>query len=127
MNSAAMNGNTIEGRTNAASTMVRQDTNDFSRYYQPIMTPTSVDSHALMALHQNILAALRSGTGAWFAQALRQPEQIGDLSDAGRRKMPALMRGADGRMLVLSRRQIDTIVKNAVGDLFSASRRGAKP
>jgi hypothetical protein len=125
MNTAAMNGNTIEGRTNVASTMVRQDTNDFSRYYQPIMTPTSVDSHALMALHQNILVALRSGTGAWFAQALRRPEQIGDLSDAGRRKMPAMMRGADGRMLVLSRRQIDTIVRNAVGDLFSAPKRGA--
>ncbi|MBR0773985.1 hypothetical protein JQ543_21640 [Bradyrhizobium diazoefficiens] len=126
MNTAAMNGNTIEGRINVASTMVRQDTNDFSRYYQPIMTPTSVDNHALMALHQNILAALRSGTGAWFAQALRQPDEIGDLSDAGRRKMPAMMRGADGRMLALSRRQIDTIVKNAVGDLFSASKRGAK-
>lgn len=126
MNTAAMNGNTIEGRINIASTMVRQDTNDFSRYYQPIMTPTSVDNHALMALHQNILAALRSGTGAWFAQALRRPDQIGDLSDAGRRKMPAMMRGADGRMLVLSRRQINTIIKNAVGDLFSASKPGAK-
>lgn len=124
MNTAAMNGNTIDGRTNAASTMVRQDSNDFSRYFQPIMTPTSVDNHALLALHQNILTALRSGTGAWFAQALRQPEDIGDLSDAGRRKMPALMRGADGRMLTLSRRQIDTIVKNATGTMFSAPKRG---
>jgi hypothetical protein len=42
MNTAAMNGNTIEGRINAASTMVRQDSNDFNRYFQPIMTPTSV-------------------------------------------------------------------------------------
>jgi hypothetical protein len=120
MNTAAMNGNTIEGRTNAASTMVRQDSNDFSRYFQPIMTTTSVDNHALLALHQNILAALRSGTGAWFAQALRRPEDIGDLSDAGRRKMPAMMRGADGRYLTLTRRQIDTIVQNAVGSMFSA-------
>jgi hypothetical protein len=127
MNTAAMNGNTIEGRTNAASTMVRQDSNDFSRYFQPIMTPTSVDNHALLALHQNILAALRSGTGAWFAQALRQPEEIGDLSDAGRRKMPAMMRGADGRLLTLSRRQIDTIVKNALGTMFSAPKEGNRP
>jgi len=127
MNTAAMNGNTIEGRINAASTMVRQDSNDFSRYYQPIMTPTSVDNHAVLALHQNILAALRSGTGAWFAQALRQPEDIGDLSDAGRRKMPAMMRGADGRLLALSRRQIDTIVKNAVGAMFSAPKDGNGP
>jgi hypothetical protein len=107
--------------------MVRQDSNDFSRYYQPIMTPTSVDNHALLALHQNILAALRSGTGAWFAQALRQPEDIGDLSDAGRRKMPAMMRGADGRLLALSRRQIDTIIKSAVGTMFSAPKDGNQP
>jgi hypothetical protein len=127
MNTAAMNGNTIEGRINAASTMVRQDSNDFSRYFQPIMTPTSVDNHALLALHQNILAALRSGTGAWFAQTLRQPEDIGDLSDAGRRKMPAMMRGADGRLLTLTRRQIDTIVKNAVGTMFSAPKHGHRP
>jgi hypothetical protein len=127
MNTAAMNGNTIEGRINAASTMVRQDSNDFSRYYQPIMTSTSVDNHALLALHQNILAALRSGTGAWFAQALRQPEDIGDLTDAGRRKMPAMMRGADGRLLTLSRRQIDTIVKNAVGTMFSGPKDGNRP
>jgi hypothetical protein len=40
--------------------------------------------------------------------------------------MPAMMRGADGRLLVLSRRQIDTIVKNAVGNLFSAPKRGAE-
>jgi hypothetical protein len=124
MNTAAMNGNTIDGRSNVASTMVRQDSGDFSRYFQPIMTPTSVDNHALLALHQNILTALRSGTGAWFAQTLRQPEDIGDLTDAGRRKMPAMMRGADGRMLTLSRRQIDTIVKNATGTMFSAPKRG---
>jgi hypothetical protein len=127
MNTAAMNGNTIEGRTNAASTMVRQDSNDFSRYFQPIMTPTSVDNHALLALHQNILAALRSGTGAWFAQALRRPEDIGDLSDAGRRKMPAMMRGADGRLLTLTRRQIHTIVSNAVGSMFSAPKDANRP
>jgi hypothetical protein len=127
MNTAAMNGNTIAGRTNAASTMVRQDSGDFSRYFQPIMTPTSVDNHALLALHQGILAALRSGTGAWFAQALRRPEDIGDLSDAGRRKMPAMMRGADGRYLTLSRRQIDTIIKNAVGTAFAAPKSGKQP
>jgi hypothetical protein len=118
MNTLVMNGNTVEGRTNAASTMARQDANDFSRFYEPIMTPTSVDSRALQALHQSILGALRSGTGAWFARTLRRPEEIGDLSEVGRRKMPAMMRGADGRYLTLTRRQIDTIVKNALGSMF---------
>jgi hypothetical protein len=119
MNTAVMNGNTVQGRTNAASTMVRQDTNDFGRYYSPIMAPTSVDSKALLALHQSVIRALAAGTGAWFAGTLRQPEQIGDLSDLGRRRMPALMRGADGRNLALTRRQIDTIAQAVHGTWFA--------
>jgi hypothetical protein len=119
LNTVAMNGNVLEGRINAASTMVRQDSNDFGRYYEPIMAPKIVDNHAIIALHQNILAALRSGTGSWFVQTLRKPEEIGDLSDNGRRKMPAMMRGADGRHLTLTRRQIDTIAQACIGTLFA--------
>lgn len=118
-NTAALNGNTIQGRANQTSTMVRQDANDFGRYFEPIMAPAIVDNHAILALHQNVLTALRSGTGAWFADALRRPEEVGDLSDIGRRKMPAMMRGADGRHLVLTRRQIDAVVMAAMGSLFS--------
>jgi hypothetical protein len=121
LNTAAMNGNTIQGRTNAASTMVRQDSNDFSRFYQPIMAPRIVDNHAILALHETILTALRGGTGAWFAHTLRRPEEVGDLTDSGRRKMPAMMRGADGRHLVLTRRQINTIVQASIGSLFEDS------
>jgi hypothetical protein len=124
MNTAVMNGNTVQGRTNAASTMVRQDTNDFGRYYAPIMAPTSVDSKAVLALHQSILRALLAGTGAWFAGTLRQPEQIGDLSDLGRRRMPALMRGADGRNLALTRRQIDTVRQAVQGNWFAGTEEG---
>ena len=43
---------------------------------------------------------------------LRQPEEVGDLTDKGRRKMPAMMRGADARYLTLTRRQIDKIKKS---------------
>jgi hypothetical protein len=118
-NSAALNGNTIQGRTNQTSSMVRQDSGDFGRYFEPIMAPAIVDNHAILALHQNVLTALRSGTGAWFGDALRRPEEVGDLTDIGRRKMPAMMRGADGRHLVLTRRQIDAVVSAAVGSLFS--------
>jgi hypothetical protein len=63
--------------------------------------------------------ALAAGTGAWFAGTLRQPEQIGDLSDLGRPRMPALMRGADGRNLALTRRQIDTIAQAVHGTWFA--------
>jgi hypothetical protein len=127
LNTVAMNGDAIGGRVNAASTMVRQDSNDFSRLYAPIMAPKVVDQAAILALHQSILAALRSGTGAWFVDTLRKPEEIGDLSDVGRRKMPAMMRGADGRHLVLTRRQIDTVAEACIGQLFAERGQGERP
>jgi hypothetical protein len=118
MNTAIMNGNAIDGRVNVASTMVRQDTNDFGRRYEPITATQIVDYYAILSLHERVFTALRSGAAPWFAEVLRQPEQIGDLSDRGRRRMPALMRGADGRMLALTRRQIDTIERAARGAMF---------
>ncbi|HEU0135517.1 MAG TPA: hypothetical protein VFR28_11905, partial [Allosphingosinicella sp.] len=119
LNTVAMNGNRMEGRINAASTMVRQDSNDFGRNYAPIMADRIVDNHAVIALHQHILAALRSGTGSWFVDTLRKPEEVGNLTDLGRRKMPGMMRGADGRHLTLSRRQIATVAAACVGTLFA--------
>ena len=118
MNTAVMNGNTINGRTAVASMMPAQDSNDTSRLFGPIMAPTLVDNLAIVALHQGIFAALRSGTRPWFVDVLRQPEEIGDLTDKGRRKMPAMMRGADGRYLALTRRQIDMIRKAAAKGPF---------
>src|SRR5260221_4275152 len=111
LNTAVMNGNTINGRVAVASTMPSQDSNDTNRFFAPIMAPTLVDNLAVVALHQGIFAALRSGTRPWFVDVLRLPEEVGDLTDKGRRKMPAMMRGADGRYLALTRRQIDTIRK----------------
>jgi hypothetical protein len=118
MNTAVMNGNTIYARKAVASMMPSQDSNDTSRLFEPIMAPTLVDNLAVLALHQGIFAALRSGTRPWFFDVLRQPEEIGDLSDKGRRKMPAMMRGADGRYLTLTRRQIDIIRKAAAKGPF---------
>jgi hypothetical protein len=120
MNTAVMNGNAINGRQNVASTMVRQDTNDFERYYGPIAATSLVDNLALRALHERVFAALSAGGAPWFQDALRRPEEIGDLSDATRRKMPALMRGADGRDLTLTRRQIDLVIKAASQAMFAA-------
>jgi hypothetical protein len=89
--------------------MVRQDTGDTGRYFEPIMAPSLVDTVALENLHQNLLVALRSGTAPWFADVLREYDEIGDLSAKGRRKMPGMMRGADGRYLTLTRRQVSII------------------
>jgi hypothetical protein len=80
-----------------------------------------VDNFAVRALHERVFAALSSGSAPWFADVLRRPEEIGDLSDKGRRKMPAMMRGADGRMLALTRRQIDQVIKAATRALFQGA------
>lgn len=127
MNTAVMNGNTLEGRQNVASTMVRQDTNDFERYYEPIAASSLVDNLALRALHERVFSALSAHGAAWFSQALRQPEEIGDLSDKTRRKMPALMRGADGRNLTLTRRQIDLVAKAAAQAMFKGAAHAESP
>ncbi|WP_447007922.1 hypothetical protein ACRAKI_16230 [Saccharothrix isguenensis] len=118
MNTAVMNGNTVDGRVDAASTMVRQDSADTGRTFEPIMAPSLVDTAAVFALHQNVLAALRSGTAPWFADVLRDHDEVGDLTAKGRRKMPALMRGADGRSLALTRRQVDLVRKAARQEIF---------
>ena len=101
--------------------MVRQDTNDFERLFEPIMATTLVDNLAVRALHERIFNGLGSGAAPWFSDVLRRPEEIGDLSNAGPAKMPAMMRNADGRALTLTRRLINTIIKAAAGALFNAA------
>lgn len=118
MNTNVMNGNPINGRWNVASTMVRQDTNDFGRLYEPIMASSIVDNLALQSLHERVFNGLSTGMAAWFADALRRPDKIGDLSDKERRKMPGLMRGADGRGLTLTYRMINTVIKAAANAMF---------
>jgi hypothetical protein len=119
MNTAVMNGNPINGRLNVVSTMVRQNTNDFSRYYGPMMATSLVDNTALRALHERVFNGLATGAAAWFGDALRRPEDIGDLSDEGLRQMPGLMRGADGRMLTLTRRNINLVIAAAANAMFA--------
>jgi hypothetical protein len=91
----------------------------FRRRFEPIMARSLVDEVALANLHESLLVALRGGTAPWFADVLRDHDEIGDLSDRGRRKMPALMRGADGRHLTLTRRQIDLIRTLVRGPIFA--------
>lgn len=106
-NTAALNGNPIDG--GVANSMSSQDTN-WGRAEEPIMAPAIVDSKALQALHQSVFAAIRSGSATWFGQVLRKFDEVGDLTDRGRRKMPAMMRGADGMHLALTRRQYNAVL-----------------
>ena len=118
MNTAVMNGNVWDDQIDVTSTMVRQDTADTGRLFEPIMAPSLVDNLSVLALHQNVFTALRTGMAPWFADVLRRHDEIGDLSSVGRRKMPALMRGADGRYMALTRRQVDAVKKTAMRRLF---------
>jgi hypothetical protein len=118
MNTRVMNGNVIDGRSNIAHTLVTQDTGNYGRLYAPIMASSLADNLAVRALHERVYAALMSRSAPWFASVLRRPEEIGDLSDKGRRKMPPMLRGADGRALALTRRQISKIVKAAALGIF---------
>ena len=78
----------------------------------------------MRALHERVYAALKSGSAPWFDQVLRRPEEVGDLSDKGRRKMPPMLRGAESRCLALTRRQIDKVVKAATQSLFRGKKAG---
>lgn len=120
LNTAVMNGNPVSGRPRVASTMSAQDANDYRRDYEPIAAASIVDNLALQQLHRSVFSALSSGTAAWFGEVLRRPEEIGDLTSNGRRKMPAMMRGADARALTLTRRQIDIVTRAAAAAMFKA-------
>jgi hypothetical protein len=114
MNVALMNGGPVNGRpAEAFDTMPAEEAFATQRSVRPVMSPASVDTAAVLALHQQVFAALCSGAAPWFLRLLRLPDQVGDLTDAGRRKMPALMSGADSYYLALTHRQIDTITKAA--------------
>jgi hypothetical protein len=112
MNVAVMNGNEVVGRSPTEfDTMPAEESFGTERPLRPVMSPASVDTAAIVALHQQVFAALSAGAVPWFLQLLRKPNEIGDLTDRGRRKMPALMSGADSFYLALTNRQIATIEK----------------
>ncbi len=83
------------------------------------MSPATVDTRAILALHEQVYAALQGRAAPWFLRLLRRPEEVADFTDRGRRKMPALMCGADNNYLALTRRQIDTIRKAGEETLFT--------
>lgn len=89
--------------------MARMDFLDLNRALEPIVDPAVADSLAIRARHERVLLALESGSLAWFARVLRNYDEVGDLSNETRRKMPALMRSADGRHLALTRRQVNKV------------------
>ena len=114
MNVAVMNGNNFKGRPALSlDSMPEEEAADTERAIRPVMAPGSVDTIAIMTLHEQVFAALRGGAAPWFLKLLRRPDEVADFTDRGRRKMPALMCGADNNYLALTYRQIDSIRKVA--------------
>ena len=133
MNVVVMNGNDYKGRPALVlDSMPEEEAADTERAIRPIMHPGTVDTKAITALHQQAYAALRAGTAPWFVRLLRRPDEVADFTDHGRRKMPALMCGADNNYLALTWRQIHTIEKCVIDPPSEAgrdlrSRRGSRP
>jgi hypothetical protein len=114
MNVVVMNGNDYRGRgALSLDSMPEEEAADTERAIRPVMAPGTVDTFAAMTLHQQAYAALRGGAAPWFVRLLRLPNEVADFTDHGRRKMPALMCGADNNYLALTWRQIETIKKTA--------------
>ena len=112
MNVVVMNGNNFKGRPALLlDSMPEEEAADTERAIRPIMAPGSVDTLGIMTLHEQVFAALRGGAAPWFLKILRRPDEVADFTDRGRRKMPALMCGADNSYLALTYRQIDSIRK----------------
>jgi hypothetical protein len=115
MNVTVLNGNNVNGRSALLlDTMAEEEAADTERAIRPIMAPETVDTYAIMSLHEQVYAALKGGVAPWFHRLMRQPEQVADYTDRGRRKMPAMMSGADNNYMALTYRQIDAIGKSAV-------------
>lgn len=114
LNVSVMNGNPVQGRDPLdIDTMPAEEAFDVYRSERPVFAPHTADTLSILALHHRVYSALRSGAAPWFPTLLRKPDQVGDFTDGGRRKMPALMAGADGNYLALTRRQIDTVTRAA--------------
>jgi hypothetical protein len=125
MNVAVMNGNPFRGRDGIdLDTMPAEEAFGNQRPLRPVFSPPAADTRAIMALHQRVFAAVTSGSATWFAKLLRQPEEVADLTDDGRRKMPALMCGADSNYLALTRRQIKVIEKIGPPKMVSRASKG---
>jgi hypothetical protein len=122
LNIAVMNGNPVNGRDPLDfDTMPAEEAFDTERLMRPIVPERTADTLAILGLHQQVFAALRGGAAPWFADVLRRPDEVADFTNRGRRKMPAMMCGADGNYLALTWRQINTVIKASGLTLRSAT------
>ncbi len=78
LNIAFMNGEPYQGRSALDfDTMPAEEAFDTARLMRPVMAAGTVDTLGVMALHQQVFAALRGGAAPGFKRLLRQPESGG--------------------------------------------------
>ena len=53
--------------------MPAEEAFDTERLMRPVMAEGTVDTLSVMALHQQVYAALRGGAAPWFVRLLRSP------------------------------------------------------
>jgi hypothetical protein len=122
-----MNTGVMNGYADDVSSMPNHDTGS-GRAGEPVFPAAAAAYAAVERRHQRVLASLAGisapagspqrleaiGALQTMAEILRSFDQAGDLSDEGRRRMPAMMRNADGNYLAVTRRQRATVQKAAV-------------
>jgi hypothetical protein len=109
-NTAAGNDNFFPARR--VSNMAGHDSG-LGRAREPIFPPSRADSKVVRQLHEEVVERVAGGDLSGVSEILRDPNEVGDLTNAGRRKMPGMMRGSDSLHLALTRRQADKLRKAA--------------
>ena len=105
-NTAAGNDNFFP--TRRVSNMAGHDTG-LGRAREPIFPAARADAKNVRQLHENVMEQVAGGDTTGVPERLRAADKAGDLSNAGRRKMPGMMRGSDSLHLALTRRQVAII------------------
>ena len=107
LNVAVMNGNPVQGRDPLdIDTMPAEEAFDVYRLMRPVFAPHSADTLSVPGAPPAGVCRPARRCRALVRLTAARPRPRGDLTDRGRRKMPALMCGADGNYLALTYRQI---------------------
>ena len=115
----------VEMRAEEIDTMPAEEAFDSDRMMRPVFPKDAshlpqkvkgrVDTAKALKQHATAFEWVQKGNSHLLLPYLRKPDEVADYTDKGRRKMPALMCGADNNYLALTHRQIDTLRKTANG------------
>lgn len=114
MNTSAMNADqAIGGVDTNATNQAYHEFTEFERALEPVFGQGNAPYYRILQLHERLVQSWQQGFLPMSPTLIRSYDEAGDLSNEGRRKMPALMRGSDTLQLTLTRRQIETIRRAA--------------